>query len=43
MVIEGHRQGLRGDHKKMSKQEIDKDLKETREGIKKLMLQWQRM
>jgi hypothetical protein len=41
MAIEGHRQGPRGDHKKMSREEMDKELKETREELNRLMLKWQ--
>jgi len=40
MVIEGHCQGSRGSHKKMNKDEMDKELKETREDLDRLMLQW---
>jgi hypothetical protein len=40
MAIEGHRQGPRGDHKKMSREEMDKEIKETREELNRLMLKW---
>jgi hypothetical protein len=43
MATEGHRQGPRGDHKQMRKEEMDKELNETREELNRLMLQWQRM
>ena len=42
MAIEGHCQGSRGSQKKMNKEEMDKELKETRDEIEKLMLQWKR-
>jgi ribosomal protein L29 len=42
MATEGHRQGPRGDHKKMRKEEMDKELNETREELNRLM-QWKKM
>jgi hypothetical protein len=41
MAIEGHRQGPRGDHKKIRKEEMDKELKETREELDRLMQKMQ--
>jgi hypothetical protein len=43
MAIEGHFQGSRGSHKNMNREEMDKELKETREELNRLMLQWKRM
>jgi len=37
MSIEFHKKGLKGDHKKMSKEEIEKDLKETQQRLNRLM------
>jgi hypothetical protein len=43
MATEGHRQGPRGNRKKMNREEMDKEIKETREEIDRLMLQWKIM
>jgi hypothetical protein len=43
MATEGHRQGPRGDHKRMRREEMDKELKETREELNRLMLKWKKM
>jgi hypothetical protein len=40
MDTEGHRQGPRGDCKKMSIEEIYKELKETNEELDRLMMKW---
>jgi hypothetical protein len=38
-----HRQGPRGYHKRMKREEMDKDIKETREELNRLMLKWKKM
>jgi hypothetical protein len=43
MATKGHIQGSRGSHKNMNIEEMDKELKETREDIDILVLQWNRM
>jgi hypothetical protein len=43
MAIEGYFQGSRGIHKKMKEEDTDKELKENREELNILMLQWHRM
>jgi hypothetical protein len=43
MATEGHRQVPRGYCKKMRKDEMDKELNETREELNRLTLQWKRV
>jgi ribosomal protein L29 len=43
MATEGHRQGQSGDQKKMSQEEMGKELNDMQEELSQLKLQWKNM